>query len=469
MAKLFSKKKTSLILTMFLVIFSVLIVFVLSRRNKELNTRTNASNQLSNYIIPKKVYVLIYNPTLQLEGNPTLVEFKNWNNPNELVQQLENWFLVTSEERVRYNIVSIEEIDAIPIKEDGFEYTQASYLECLEDETECHKPDIADYSEIFNNNSICEKFNNGEFDELWMIAGPWFGFYESRLTGPNAFYYNSPPLRGTSCNKLLPIMGFNYERGLENMVHDYGHRLEDTMKKVYGSWDRNSSAHNWNKFALVDSQANSFDFSGCGFCHFPPNAIDDYAYSDTRNVRSYCNQFYNYPNLDNLSDNTDTISCDVWGCNELGYFRWLFRHMPKYQGYGPDKKLNDWWMYLIDPNIVLTNIVPDYCPTITPTPTPTKTATSSPVITGTSTEDSTPTEDPETTITYIPTSTEMVTESPIDKKSDFNKDGKVNIVDFRIFIECYKAETSECDLNRDTKVDLYDFVEFRMDYLQENS
>jgi hypothetical protein len=36
----------------------------------------------------------------------------------------------------------------------------------------------------------------GEIDEIWLFGGPYFGFYESRMAGPGAFWCNAPPLPG---------------------------------------------------------------------------------------------------------------------------------------------------------------------------------------------------------------------------------------------------------------------------------
>ncbi|WP_322488133.1 hypothetical protein [Chloroflexus sp.] len=55
---------------------------------------------------------------------------------------------------------------------------------------------------------ICGKANRGEIDEVWIYNGPYFGFFESSLVGPNAFRYNSPPVAMPhTCNRLIPIMG----------------------------------------------------------------------------------------------------------------------------------------------------------------------------------------------------------------------------------------------------------------------
>jgi hypothetical protein len=193
-------------------------------------------------------------------------------------------------------------------------------------------------------------------DELWLFGGPYFGFYESQLAGPKAFTYNSPPLEGSSCNKLLPMMGFNYERSLGEMVHDFMHRTEATMSRVYGGWHMDALYHNWDKFGLVDFQS-PLPYSGCGSAHFAPNSTSDYDYGNPGSVQTYCDDFFNYPNLKPPTQALKTITCATWGCDELGYYRWNLQHVPKGSGTGPDFKFNDWWRYLTNPNdVFLTDI-----------------------------------------------------------------------------------------------------------------
>ncbi|MBI4226525.1 hypothetical protein HY612_05435 [Candidatus Roizmanbacteria bacterium] len=205
---------------------------------------------------------------------------------------------------------------------------------------------------MLNSYNVCNRVNSGEVDELWLFGGPWFGFYESRLAGPNGFEYNSPPLGGTSCSKLIPIMGFSYEYGVENMVHDFGHRAEATMTKVYGSWEENRLEHSWDKFGLVKTQSPNFNFSGCGSTHYAPNSPDGYIYDSSINVDSFCDNFFNYPNLSPAENVLKTINCNAWSCSEIGYYEYWFGHLPKFTGVGPDDKLNDWWEYILDPNVV---------------------------------------------------------------------------------------------------------------------
>ena len=302
----------------------------------------------------KKVMVLNYDPTVTAPDGKKmkLSVYQGWDDATQLAGQYQRAMESMSNGRVKYMIEKTKNVDDIPVKMDGFDYTPESILTCLADTSTCHMPDDTDYSAIVNSQGICTDVNSGVIDEVWMFGGPYFGFYESRLAGPNAFWYNSPPLEGTSCNKLVPIMGFNYERAIQEMVHDFMHRTESTMARVYGSWQENRINTNWDRFALVAAQSPSFGYSGCGTAHFAPNSVQDYQYDNPAPVSSFCDDFYNYPNLHTPSTVLKTITCSTWACRELGYYRYFLQHLPKAAGTAPDGKFSDWWRYLVNPNDV---------------------------------------------------------------------------------------------------------------------
>ncbi len=294
----------------------------------------------------KKVMVIIFNPTVE---NKKLTQYENWGDPNTLTSEYITNMQQASHGRLQYTVAQKVEVNEFPKKVDGFSYTPSQYLQAAKDSANAHTPDEVDYNGIFNTYDICSKVNKGDIDEVWFFGGPWFGFYESRLAGQNAFNYNSPPLTGTSCNRPIPIMGFNYQRGPGEMIHDFGHRVEATMTYLYGGWEENRTTTNWDKFGLDKAQSPSFTTFGCGSVHFPPNTTtqsDEYHYDLPTSVASYCDSFDSYPNI---SATGNQISCSAWQCTDIGYYKWWLGHIPHNDGRGPDKLLNDWWIYLTDP------------------------------------------------------------------------------------------------------------------------
>ncbi|MCD6098959.1 MAG: hypothetical protein J7K33_00090, partial [Candidatus Marinimicrobia bacterium] len=87
-----------------------------------------------------------------------------------------------------------------------------------------------DYKGMCDTYNFGEKRNRNEITEVWVYSFPFSGVYESQLIGPGAFWCNSPPITDyDKLEKLLPVMGWNYERGVAEALHSYGHRVESVM------------------------------------------------------------------------------------------------------------------------------------------------------------------------------------------------------------------------------------------------
>jgi hypothetical protein len=247
-----------------------------------------------------------------------------WTSYETLVQNIINSFNLTSHGQLQYGVAFTYVTSSTsewPVKIDGFRYTESEYISDYVNRTP-HEPNDVDYDAIISNSQfdICEKLNRGEIDELWIYGGPYDGFYESRLVGPNGYWFNSPPMtEAHNCNKLLPIIGLNFERGVSEALHSFGHRAESTMTKAYGSWQENTIAHNWDRYALVKSQSPDFTYSGCGSIHYPPNGVTDYDYSNPSNELTNCNDFYYYPDLSDPLSTAELVDCTAWNCDHLGY------------------------------------------------------------------------------------------------------------------------------------------------------
>jgi uncharacterized repeat protein (TIGR02543 family) len=304
----------------------------------------------------KNVYVIVYDPLLA--NGQTLREFMHWNDPAVITQQTIDFFKQASNNKLNFSVVETTIVNTgWPELTDGFIYTEQTYLPVLANSSLRHLPEGVNYNKIVNTPEfdICGKLNRGEIDEVWIYNGPWFGFYESTLVGPGGYFFNSLPVGSShGCNKLLPIMGPSPQRALDEAIHNFTHRTESTMVKVYGSWQQNNTSHNWNKFALVQAQSANYSYSGCGSSHYPPNATSDYNYSNPSPVPSNCDDFYNYPNLSDPLQVSQSITCSAWGCTGIGYYDYWFNHMPSYPGCGSDAIANDWWKFIGNPSFSLT-------------------------------------------------------------------------------------------------------------------
>lgn len=301
----------------------------------------------------RKVMVIDFDPILTTRAGVKASKAFGWLDPVAEMQQVAQWFLATTKGRVGFQIVSHQTVNEFPLLVGGFRYTESGYLAVLADPTKARKPDGADYNAIVTRFKACEALDAGVIDELWLIGGPWYGYYESRLAGPKAFFYNAPVLSGTTCKRLLPIMGFNPEAGFANAIHDFGHRTESTMAFVYGGWSQNSLASAWDRFGLVASQSPAYGFSGCGTTHRPPNALQDYEYGATRSTSSTCAAFATYPNMLPAAQSLKPTTCALWGCTDLGYYEWWFQQLPRKAGKSADGKTMDWLRLAMDPNHAL--------------------------------------------------------------------------------------------------------------------
>jgi|GEM_PF-6380293 len=327
-----------------------------------------ASSIGASSVTTKKVFLLVYNPTLS--NGQDFNTYMGWTPYWTLVLGIIDSFEAASNGQIQYTVAHSQVANQWPVKVDGFRYTQAAYLSDYQNRTP-HEPNAVNYEAIIDNPAfdICGRLNRGEIDELWIYGGPYDGFYESRLVGPGAYWYNSPPMSAThGCNRLLPIMGLNYERGVAEAMHSFGHRTESTLTRIYGSWQQNRTAHNWDRFGLVKSRSPGYTYSGCGNIHFPPNGTADYDYGNHNTVPTNCEDFRHYPNLGDPSTSTQPVTCTLWNCDHLGYLLYWYNHLPAYSGCGPDAVANNWWAYFADPNTALTpslDCPPPPCPTVT--------------------------------------------------------------------------------------------------------
>jgi hypothetical protein len=295
-----------------------------------------------------KVKVLCYDPMVQSgTASVKLHTFFNWADPAQLAQQYIDNATYASHGIIQYEIVDWLELNEFPIKADGFRYTQQSYMECWKQRDKCHSPDDLGYMQIIDEHDIAEGINAGEFEEVWIFGAPYFGFWESAMAGTGAFYINGGIFPMVN-SKAFALMGFSYERGPAEMIHNLCHRTEATMSLVYGGWKAEVLNTSWAKFAANQQQSGT---AAVGTCHYPPNAVTDYDYCNDQTVSSSADDWYNYPLLTGqyrLVNSADWLD-GMHDCQQ-GYLLWWFHHLPNREGIAPDGKLNCWWRYVYEFN-----------------------------------------------------------------------------------------------------------------------
>jgi hypothetical protein len=214
------------------------------------------------------------------------------------------------------------------------------------------------YNEMLNAFNLCEKSNNKQIDEVWVWAMPFIGMWETNMTGNGAFWINGPVITGNSCTDMLTISGFNYERYAGCALHNFTHRVETSMYKLFPGPIRYADYDPPYPTGMVKNALQkymAYDFlepgqANLGNSHFPPNATKGYEYNNTTNVRSYQPNWKRYPFLFNETKN---INCSAWGCESdcgLNWCSYWMRNVPKFKCKDQDGRLNNWWAYVIDYN-----------------------------------------------------------------------------------------------------------------------
>jgi hypothetical protein len=181
---------------------------------------------------------------------------------------------------------------------------------------------------------------------VWLFAFPYAGYYESRMGGPGAFWCNAPPLERTeTAGRRFVVMGFNYERGVGEMLEDLGHRAESILSHVFRH--TRGDANLWERFSRYDQKAPGR--AECGNVHFAPNSVRDYDWGNRRPVPSRCDTWLRFPDL---SGAARAVDCREWGNGDIRlHHLWWFQHFP--HGAGATEGIShNWWEYVIDPNRV---------------------------------------------------------------------------------------------------------------------
>jgi len=290
----------------------------------------------------RRVLSVIHNP--RLPGRPEkLSRAQGWNDPDELATRFIVDVRDCSYGRAVYQITERIEVDGFPVKADGFVYEAKDYLARMRGRKAFHQPDGVDYRRLLVEFDVLRKVREGEIDEVWLFGFPYAGYYESIMAGPAAFWCNAPPLEGTeAAERRFVIMGFNFERGVGEMLEDLGHRAESILAHVFAGRGENDLFERFTRHEARDPGK-----AEVGTIHFAPNSERDYDWGNAKRVPSRCDTWYDYPDLEGESR---PVECSEWGGGDIRlHHLWWFRHFPHFAGSSGDV-LNDWWSCVIDPN-----------------------------------------------------------------------------------------------------------------------
>lgn len=312
-----------------------------------------------------KVIVVIQDPVVN--GKRIHEFFKTpgytfqWNDPWQLTKDYERTLEEISHGVIDYKVVDI--IDTreyfTSLKKSGEKLTEKRVVELLQEpgwKTLKEEGTTFDYKAFAEHFGFDKMRGKGIMNEVWVWTFPLGGMWESNMMGKDAFWINSEPTLDVNCKEQLCVMGLNYERDLACAIESYGHRFESTMMKVYGWWDYDNKAKKselttWEKYAGYAKIYNKYNqgMSHVGNIHFPPNGVKDYDWANQAKVSTYADNWASYPDV--KEENPRVIDCSEWDCKHLGYMKWWFMHIPHVAGINSaDKKLNNWWRYVVDYN-----------------------------------------------------------------------------------------------------------------------
>ncbi len=292
----------------------------------------------------RKVLQVVYDPKIPSAGNRNLSQVFGWSNVDHLVKAFIADLREGSYGICNYQIADRIELSAFPVKEDGYLYSADSYIRSWRSGEGFHVPDWADYHRILDEVEATDGIRAGSVDEVWLFAFPYGGFYESRMVGPGAFWCNAPPLPGYSeLERRFVVMGFNYERGVGEMLESYGHRVESILSHVFR--EKDDRANLWKRFTRT--HISHPGRAEVGTIHFAPNSRQDYDWGNLNRVPSRCDTWYKFPELEGQPR---LVDCYEWGNGDIRkHHLWWLSHLPHGAGVF-DGISQNWWEYVIDPN-----------------------------------------------------------------------------------------------------------------------
>jgi hypothetical protein len=310
-----------------------------------------------------KVAVVIQDPIINGERAHKVLNTPGhnflWNDPWQLNDEYKKTLEELSGGTVEYEFVEfIDSRDYFTIlKESGELLTEERVVELLQEEdwkTLREQGTTFDYHAFISHYEFDKKRDNGEIHEVWMWTFPFGGMWESHMMGEGAFWLNSMPAENPTCSEKLIVMGLNYERDLACALESYGHRFESVMMEVYGWWDYDNKSSkeeltNWELYTAYGMKYEKFEPGAAhiGNIHFPPNGRHDYDWGNQEYINTYVDYWSDYPEIE--WGEPRRVNCSDWDCSHIGYMRWWYDHLPRFNGLNhKDGRLNNWWYYVVD-------------------------------------------------------------------------------------------------------------------------
>ncbi len=304
-----------------------------------------------------KVAVLNCDPYCPAYGNKRTHEHFGWNDTQDLVDEYIADMRHASGGWCQYEVVSWFDAQYYPKFDDGFQYTPDDYVTAWTNQT-LHTGST-DYGVLMSDasyphnqpSSYSSRVDAGEIDEVWVFAPPGsYAGWEASMVGPRPFFVNGGVYTLPGSIRNFVVMGFNFERGVGEMLEDFVHRSECTMSHVYGPPDwwfpTFPATSNWDRFRMIDLRGPGE--SAVGMCHYAPNSATDYDWGNMTPVWSMCDDWLtNWPALQGASTKR-IVDATEWGSGDIRlHHRWWLERLPRASGVNLDGKQNNWWRYIL--------------------------------------------------------------------------------------------------------------------------
>lgn len=342
---------------------------------------------------------------------------QGWEDPNIIKNELATTLNELSNNAIHYNIVeTITESDweKLPLI-GGKKLTQKGFFDCYSVANKadyCY--DLIDIGAISNTYNLCERSNNNEIDEVWLYL-PKYGYrdqtfkidgipgYESASIAPTKYsdlkIFNEVHV-DDSCENVVPLLFNNYNYSSYYSVnwdslHFLEHRFEFILYYLFGNnvngWYKDAEGKLQPNVETVNPVISSFtyltnkylgylypyqnypnisdyifntDVAGCGITHGDPVSTSDYEHNNSGSVESNCYNPSNNIGYDNFGisslssiiSNVTEYTCNLWGCNFIGWQKFYMKRWPANKGVSEFNTLNNWWQYMAKPELVKANL-----------------------------------------------------------------------------------------------------------------
>ena len=172
------------------------------------------------------------------------------------------------------------------------------------------------------------------------------------MAGPNSFFINGPSFADVGFDRAIAGYGFNYERGVAEMIHDLGHRTENHGQRAFGGWNL---AIPGDGLGPLHRQLSGNRCRSLRRRHLPcarqrrrPLRLRRHRAASPATA---CD-FANYPGLTGAAT---TVGRDTWACGphpdyHRDYLNWYFAMMPRNDGTAADGHVANWYKYIWDFN-----------------------------------------------------------------------------------------------------------------------